>query len=551
MNDAVLTVLIAMLGGAIRVSTPFMFVALGECLTEKSGRVNLGLEGTLVLGAMVAYAVSYHTGSPWVGVLAAGVAGSCLGAMHGSICGLPRGQRRRGRHRDDAVRRRRRLLLRQALHPAGRRRGSPRSRSASGATSAEPEERAAGQSAVLRRHRHRASCSPGRSATPAGASSCAPSATAPPRRARWASRSIWVRFLTTTVGGFLAGVGGAFLSLSYPGSWNQGLSSGQGLMAVALVIFARWSPLRCVAGRASLRRRGRDRPVAAVGRRHAGLLLLQRRALHPDPRHHDRDLERQAFGARHAGRIVDGQIGSARMPTFAADPYPWPWNGDWRPDNTAVIVIDMQTDFCGKGGYVDAMGYDLSLTRAPIEPIRRAARRGARQGLSRHPHPRGPPARSRRPAGQQALALAAHRRRHRRRGPVRQDPGARRAGLGNHRGARAAAGRAGHRQARQGLVLRHRPRTHPAHPRHRQSRPHRHHHRRLRPHDDARGQRPRLRMPAAGRLLRRDRPRQSSRRDQDGDDAGRRVRRRRLLEAFHRGACHEEPPARRRSRPSA
>ena len=55
-----------------------------------------------------------------------------------------------------------------------------------------------------------------------------------------------VRFLTTTVGGFLAGVGGAFLSLSYPGSWNQGLSSGQGLMAVALVIFARWSPIRCV-----------------------------------------------------------------------------------------------------------------------------------------------------------------------------------------------------------------------------------------------------------------------------------------------------------------
>src|SRR5262244_576810 len=54
-----------------------------------------------------------------------------------------------------------------------------------------------------------------------------------------------------------------------------------------------------------------------------------------------------------------------------AEPYPWPYDGDLRPENTALIVIDMQTDFCGKGGYVDAMGYDLSLTRAPIEPIAR------------------------------------------------------------------------------------------------------------------------------------------------------------------------------------
>ena len=90
MEGAFLTVLIAMLGGAIRVSTPFMFVALGECLTEKSGRINLGLEGNLVLGAMVAYAISFHTGSPWIGVLAAGGSGLILGALHGYICKLPK-----------------------------------------------------------------------------------------------------------------------------------------------------------------------------------------------------------------------------------------------------------------------------------------------------------------------------------------------------------------------------------------------------------------------------------------------------------------------------
>ncbi len=66
--------------------------------------------------------------------------------------------------------------------------------------------------------------------------------------------------------------------------------------------------------------------------------------------------------------------------TVAADPYAWPFDGDLRPDNTALIVIDMQADFCGPGGYVDKMGYDLSLTRAPIAPIRDVLAAMRRQG---------------------------------------------------------------------------------------------------------------------------------------------------------------------------
>jgi simple sugar transport system permease protein len=233
-----------MLGGAIRVSTPFMFVALGECLTEKSGRVNLGLEGTLVLGAMVAYAISYHTNSPWAGVLAAGCAGAVLGAMHGSICSLPRVN-------DVAVGIAMMLFGTGVAFFFGKpyiQPQAPRLPSIPfGAHIDNVNLRSAldinplffvGIALALLLAWVFANTRVGLIVRTVGDSAAA---------AKAMGFSVdFVRFAATMVGGFSAGIGGAFLSLSYPGSWNQGLSSGQGLMAVALVIFARWSPLRCV-----------------------------------------------------------------------------------------------------------------------------------------------------------------------------------------------------------------------------------------------------------------------------------------------------------------
>ncbi len=239
-----IAILTAILGGAIRVSTPFMFVALGETLTEKSGRINLGLEGNLVLGAMVAYGVSYETGSPWLGVLAAGFSGVLLGLMHGIICSLPRVN-------DIAVG----LAMMSLGVGLAFFFGKPYIQPSAPRLQSLPLGEWASTPALRQALEINPLFFAGILAagimwwafanTRAGLVVRMTGDSEPAARAMGVN-PIMVRIIATALGGFLAGVGGAFLSLSYPGSWNEGLSSGQGLMAVALVIFARWNPLRCI-----------------------------------------------------------------------------------------------------------------------------------------------------------------------------------------------------------------------------------------------------------------------------------------------------------------
>lgn len=237
-------VLFAVLGGAIRVGTPFLFVSLGECLTEKSGRINLGLEGNLVMGAMVGYGVSYLTKSPWLGVLAAGSAGMVLGAMHALLCQMRRVN-------DIAVGIGMMIFATGLAAFLGKPLIQPAAPHLPSFNLA-----AWSDSPILR------------SALEMNALFLVGVVLAPClawflRNTRWglmvratgesaeAARALGfpvlrIRLLATMFGGFLAGVGGSYLSLYYPGSWNEGLSTGQGLMAVALVIFARWNPVYCV-----------------------------------------------------------------------------------------------------------------------------------------------------------------------------------------------------------------------------------------------------------------------------------------------------------------
>jgi simple sugar transport system permease protein len=236
--------LVALLGGALKTSTPFLFVSLGETLTEKSGRINLGLEGSLMMGAVSGFGASLATGNPFLGVLAAAGVGLLMGLIHAWLCSFPRVSS---------------IAVGIALMVFGTglafylgktlvQPQAPRLPAFDlGFWAGDPGLREALQVNVL--------FVVGLALAPFLAwflSStrwglilrlCGENAEAARAKGYRPDR---VRMAATAAGGVLAGVGGSFLSLYYPGTWTEGLSGGQGLLAVALVIFSRWNPILCL-----------------------------------------------------------------------------------------------------------------------------------------------------------------------------------------------------------------------------------------------------------------------------------------------------------------
>ncbi len=234
----------AILAGIFRGSVPFLFVSLGECLTEKSGKINLGLEGSMLLGAVAAYAISYQSGSAALGVIAAAAVGMLAGSLHAVLVLQPRVN-------DIAVGIAMIIFGSGVAFFLGKPYIQPKAAQLPAidfaAWSNSPQLKAAlalspllllGVALAFAMNWFFQATAWGLLIRAVGDNPEGTRALGIPLRT--------IRFWCIVCGSGLAAIGGANLSLFYPGSWTERISSGQGLVAVALVIFARWQPLNCL-----------------------------------------------------------------------------------------------------------------------------------------------------------------------------------------------------------------------------------------------------------------------------------------------------------------
>lgn len=239
--------LIPLLAATVQAGTPVLYATLGEIFTEKSGVLNLGVEGVMLLGALVAFIVSYHSGNPWLSFWVAGCFGILAAAVHGVVCLCFQGNQ---------------VVSGLALTILGTGLANYIGTSYIGETA------------------------PGFSSVPLPFLSNIPvlgpvffqhdplvylsylfplllwlilsttklgfglrSTGENPAAAKAAGLNTSLfRWIGVLGGGFLMGLGGAYLSLSYTHLWTNNLTAGRGWIAVALVIFAFWHPGRAVFG---------------------------------------------------------------------------------------------------------------------------------------------------------------------------------------------------------------------------------------------------------------------------------------------------------------
>ncbi len=240
-------ILLPLMAAAVQSGTPILYATLGEILTEKSGVLNLGVEGMMMVGALGGFLAAHYTGNPFLGFLAGGFFGALVAGIHGSVCLVFQGNQ---------------VVSGLALTILGTSLanylGTPHVGHAAPGFLTMPVPYLAEIPFLgpvffrqdllvyisyfmplfawffLRYTRW------GLGLRAVGENPEAGSAAG--------LGVLGYRWAGILAGGFLVGLGGGYLSLAYTHLWTNGLSAGRGWIAVALVIFAFWRPGRAVVG---------------------------------------------------------------------------------------------------------------------------------------------------------------------------------------------------------------------------------------------------------------------------------------------------------------
>lgn len=243
-----LSIFTALLAATLVAGTPILFAAIGELLAERSGILNLGVEGMMLVGAVLGFIFTINTGNHWYGFVAALIGGGIMGAIHAFITITLRGNQ---------------VVSGLALTIFGSGVSGFMGKAYQGVPIVDPFKNVPIPflkdipvlGPVLFRHDvlvylsiglvimmwyvlYRTSW--GLSIRAAGENPAAADAVG--------INVARIRYICTVIGGVLAGLGGAYLSLAYAPSWQEDMTAGRGWIAVALVIFALWNPLRGLLG---------------------------------------------------------------------------------------------------------------------------------------------------------------------------------------------------------------------------------------------------------------------------------------------------------------